>query len=277
MSVSMLGSATAGLYGKLPAHGDFLSRNLPPEFVQGWDDWLQRSVASSQEQLGGRWLDLYLTSPLWRFVISPGVVDNQVWAGVMMPSVDKVGRYFPLTLAMPYATGTSPAELLVHGEAWFQALEDIALSGLGEAGSVETVNQALSEQKPLELSGIATKSVALDFSRPLALHMEKTEQNPLLSYPFLLDCFLQQRLPSYSLWWSMGSEHVIPSFLVSGHLPPAQMFAAMLDGQWQQWSWNTPFGVIPQGGLLQSQLPEVPEQLAPEQMAGGESSPDNIE
>ena len=98
-----------GLYGKLPAHGDFLSRNLPPEFVQGWDDWLQRSVASSQEQLGGSWLDLYLTSPLWRFVISSGVIDDQVWAGVMMPSVAKVGRYFPLTLVMPYGQNATPA------------------------------------------------------------------------------------------------------------------------------------------------------------------------
>jgi len=243
------GMSKAGLYGKLPAHGDFLTRNLPPGFVQGWDDWLQRSVSSSQEQLGGRWLELYLTSPLWRFTISPGVVDNQVWAGVMMPCVDKVGRYFPLTLAMPYGQNASPVELMVHGEPWFQALEAIALSGLDETGSVETVNQKLEVLEPAVLSGIATKSVVLDFSRPLALNMAQTEQNPLLSYPFLLDCFLQQRLPSYSLWWSTGSEQVMPSFLVSGHLPPAQMFVAMLDGHWQHWSWNTPFGVIPQAEL----------------------------
>ncbi|OUS30178.1 type VI secretion-associated protein [Gammaproteobacteria bacterium 45_16_T64] len=240
----------AGLYGKLPAHGDFLSRNLSPEFVQGWDDWLQRSVASSQEQLGGRWLDLYLTSPLWRFALSPGVIDSNVWVGVMMPSVDKVGRYFPLTLAVPYPQSTSPVELMVSGESVFRELEQIALSGLDEHGSVESVNQALESIPPIQLSGIATKSVALDFSRPIALQMEKAEQNPLLSHPFLLDCFLQQRLPSYSLWWSTGSEYVTPSFLVSGHLPPAQMFVAMLDGQWQQWSWNSPFGVIPQNEQL---------------------------
>ncbi|OUS04757.1 type VI secretion-associated protein [Gammaproteobacteria bacterium 42_54_T18] len=249
-----------GLYGKLPAHGDFLSRNLSPEFVQGWDDWLQRSVASSQEQLGGGWLDLYLTSPLWRFVISAGVVDDQVWAGVMMPSVDKVGRYFPLTLAMPYGKNASPVELMTHGEEWFHELESIALSGLGETGSVETVNQLLETVAPLELSGITTKAIALDFSRPIALNMEKTEQNPDLSYPFLLDCFLQQRLPSYSLWWSTGSECVAPSFLVSGHLPPAQMFVAMLDGHWQHWSWNTPFGIIPQRDeLIEQSEPESSE------------------
>lgn len=251
----------AGLYGKLPAHGDFLSRNLSPEFIQGWDDWLQRSVASSQEQLGGRWLDLYLTSPLWRFAISPGVIDSNVWAGVMMPSVDKVGRYFPLTLAMPYTQGTSPVELMVNGGDVFAELEQIALSGLDEQGSVESVNQALGAVPQVPLSGIATKSVALDFSRPIAIQMEKTEQNPLLSQPFLLDCFLQQRLPSYSLWWSTGSEYVTPSFLVSGHLPPAQMFVAMLDGQWQQWSWNSPFGMIPHNDQL------IP---VPEPAAGGE-------
>ncbi|PCJ30556.1 MAG: type VI secretion system-associated protein TagF, partial [Moraxellaceae bacterium] len=134
MTAEVTSQAAAGLYGKLPAHGDFLHRNLSAEFIQGWDDWLQRSVASSQEQLGSRWLDLYLTSPLWRFVISPGVVDGRVWAGVMMPSVDKVGRYFPLTLAMPYDQSTSPVELMVHGEDFYQALEEIALSGLDETG-----------------------------------------------------------------------------------------------------------------------------------------------
>lgn len=236
--------AHIGLHGKLPAHGDFLTRRLTREFVQGWDDWLQRAIASSQEQLGGQWLDIYLTSPLWRFVLSPGVVDNQAWAGVLMPSVDSVGRYFPLTLARPMPELASPAEMLVRGGPWFAALEEIALSGLGEGVDVDSLDQALLEHEAVPVSGVPAVGVALEFSRPVMVPLDNTAPNPLISFPFLLDSFLQQRLPSYSLWWSTGSERVIPNFSVSSHLPPPQCFAGMLDGQWQNWNWNTPLQVV---------------------------------
>ncbi|MCG8317134.1 MAG: type VI secretion system-associated protein TagF [Pseudomonadales bacterium] len=234
-----------GLYGKLPAHGDFLTRRLSREFIHGWDDWLQRAVASSQEQLGQQWLDIYLTSPIWRFVLSSGVVDNQPWAGVLMPSVDSVGRYFPLTLARPIASLGSPCELMIRGDEWFSMLEEVALSGLQEGVNVDVLDQALSQHAELELSGARAVGVALEFSRPVMVPLEQMGQNPLISFPFLLDSFLQQRLPSYSLWWTIGSERVIPNFSVSGHLPPPQCFAGMLDGNWQAWNWNTPFSVIP--------------------------------
>ena len=56
-----------GFYGKLPSHGDFLRRRLSDAFVGGWDAWLQDCLAGSREALGDRWLDVYLTSPAWRF------------------------------------------------------------------------------------------------------------------------------------------------------------------------------------------------------------------
>lgn len=239
-----------GLYGKLPAHGDFLSRNLPDGFVHGWDDWMQRAIASSQEQLGSSWLNIYLTSPLWRFVLSPGVVDHQAWAGVMMPSVDKIGRYFPLVLAAPCKSGSTVTDVMVNASHWFEQLEAIALSGLDENVTVEEVVEALAMVEPLAESTMPEhKAVAsngnAELTRPTVIKMESEQQNPLSCLPFLLDSFLQQRLPSYSLWWSVGSEYVTPSFLTSVHLPPAQMFTAMLDGQWQDWNWNMPFGIVP--------------------------------
>ncbi len=44
------------------------------------------------------WLDLYLTSPAWRFVCAGGACGPRPAIGLMVPSVDRVGRYFPLTL-----------------------------------------------------------------------------------------------------------------------------------------------------------------------------------
>ena len=68
------GSLEVGLYGKLPSHGDFLRRRTSDAFVSVWDAWLQDCLASSRSALGDRWLDVYLTSPAWRFAWRRGCV-----------------------------------------------------------------------------------------------------------------------------------------------------------------------------------------------------------
>ena len=60
--------------------------------------WLRECLAASRAALGERWLDLYLTSPAWRFVCAAGRLRPAPVIGLMVPSVDRVGRYFPLTL-----------------------------------------------------------------------------------------------------------------------------------------------------------------------------------
>src|ERR1043165_7880768 len=55
-------SNIAGWYGKMPCLGDFASRRLTPDFITPWDAWLQRSIATSRQQLGEQWLEIYLTS-----------------------------------------------------------------------------------------------------------------------------------------------------------------------------------------------------------------------
>ena len=87
-----------GLFGKLPSRGDFLRRRASDAFVDAWDAWLRECLAASREALGERWLDLYLTSPAWRFALSGGTCGPAPVIGTMVPSVDRVGRYLPLTL-----------------------------------------------------------------------------------------------------------------------------------------------------------------------------------
>src|ERR1700712_4294952 len=90
---------TLGFYGKLASRGDFVSLGLPQSFIQPWDTWLAAGLHVSQQQLGEDWLDAYLVSPLWRFVLAAGVCGPEAVVGVLMPSIDRVGRYFPLTVA----------------------------------------------------------------------------------------------------------------------------------------------------------------------------------
>ena len=94
-------SPVAGWFGKLPMLGDFASRRLPDAFIGPWDEWLQASLASSRSATGDRWLDLYLTFPVWRFALPAGLIGDRCWIGVLLPSVDRVGRCFPLTICEP--------------------------------------------------------------------------------------------------------------------------------------------------------------------------------
>lgn len=135
----------AGWYGKIPALGDFASRRLPPAFISAWDSWLQHSMAASRAALGDRWLDTYLTSPIWRFALMPKVLDGSAWAGVLMPSVDKVGRHFPLTLALEleHDPRIDTMTMILSAESWFADLEKVALSALSADFSASDLERDL--------------------------------------------------------------------------------------------------------------------------------------
>lgn len=81
----------AMLFGKLPSHGDFISRGLSDKEVARLDDWLSASLSQAAAQDG--FDDLYALAPAWRFVIE---LDGWTACGVMAPSVDRVGRQFPI-------------------------------------------------------------------------------------------------------------------------------------------------------------------------------------
>src|SRR5262249_53859270 len=82
------GQLIPGWYGKLPNIGDFASRRLESQFISAWDAWLQEVIQATRGDLGESWLDCYLTMPIWRFLLLPGLVGPSGWAGVLMPSVD---------------------------------------------------------------------------------------------------------------------------------------------------------------------------------------------
>lgn len=141
MSEEVVSAArTPGWFGKLPSLGDFASRRLPASFVQPWDRWLQRGMVAARSALGeSRWLDTYLVAPVLRFWLAPGVLGQPGWAGLMMPSTDRVGRHFPLTVARPDG---SLASTLAARE-WYRALDQAARQVLDVNFSVDDFEHAL--------------------------------------------------------------------------------------------------------------------------------------
>lgn len=229
-----------GLFGKLPAHGDFIYRDLPSGFINVWDEWLQGYVGSSQEQLGDAWLDLYLTSPIWRFALSEGVIDQNAWAGIMLPSVDRVGRYFPFSVATKLPADTNPVDFICTRPNWFQTMQDVSLSALeGQLGIDELVEE-LNDSFPMKNDTYQRGPQILSADKML-VQTAKSELSPSVVLPFMLDACLSSNLQSYSVWSTAGSELISPCMFVSGGLPSLNGIAAMMDGRWQEWQWQLPF------------------------------------
>lgn len=134
----------AGWFGKMPAHGDFVSRRLPADWIAGWDDWLQQQLPRSRALHGeDAWLALYLVAPVRRFWLAPGLLTPAAWLGVLMPSVDSVGRHFPfaLAVALPPARDELADALACNG--WLAAADALARQALDPAFEVSALERAV--------------------------------------------------------------------------------------------------------------------------------------
>lgn len=138
-----------GVFGKIPALGDFLRVGLSAEFVTAWDDWLQRALVTARADLGERWDECYLTAPIWRFTLPAGLAGNSVICGIMMASVDRVGRRYPLTLCAP-VSATETALVHFANSDRFGRLEDIALTALEEELSRDALLEELRSVSVIE-------------------------------------------------------------------------------------------------------------------------------
>lgn len=224
----------------MPAHGDFVQRNLPSTFITGWDDWMQHFIAGSQEQLAEDWLDIYLTSPIWRFVFSPGVVDEHAWAGIMMPSVDRVGRYFPFSIATLLPMNSNPLEFLNNQGGWFDSVEEVSLLALDGQITIDELTQEIIDCEVHTGSDYLATGTSSE-NNALQINMLFEEQLPGSVFPCLLDTVLTQSLNSYSTWTTKGSELIEPCLFNVQGLPSVTSTPAMLDGQWEHWGWHQPY------------------------------------
>lgn len=227
-----------GFYGKFPTLADFVRRRLPAQFIQTWDQWLQQALAESRRQLGDEWLNSYLISPLWRFVLSPGIAGQVGWAGLLMPSVDRVGRYFPLTLARSLPPETDGFSLLTASE-WFGQIEQLALSSLDDGFDLQDFDRRLSSMPAPPLTARPVSAPAAATARRDAWQLSAATDVALRqAYPTLLQRALDDAFLGYSFWWTEGSDRVVPSLLTCQGLPPSDGFAAMIAGDWAVHGWT---------------------------------------
>lgn len=218
-----------GWFGKIASLGDFASRRLPDEWVHAVDGWLSQSLRSSQEVLGEHWLPVYLGAPVWRFAWGPQVVDGHWWFGVLMPSCDKVGRYFPLVVAQARSAPPDDRIGLDHLDLWWTELARAVLGTLEEASTVEAFESALHDLPPWPgarggaLPAVTLAELGERFALPPGAALSDVVHG-------LASAGLRQRLSGHGFWWPWRTDAESGRCLVIPHLPPPAAFVHLLEG-----------------------------------------------
>jgi type VI secretion system protein ImpM len=196
----------AGWFGKLPALGDFASRRLPAEWIEAWDGWLQHELVRSRAALGDdAWLALYLVAPVRRFWLAPGLLAPRAWLGVLMPSVDSVGRHFPFTLATALPPERDELVDALANDNWLDSADAVARQVLDPAFDVSSLEQAL-----LAMPSVHGERRAEDHAGSrLALQLAGSNAGPRCA------------------WWCEGAA-AVDDFVVSRNLPTDDAFDALL-------------------------------------------------
>ncbi|GJE13950.1 type VI secretion system-associated protein TagF [Methylobacterium longum] len=215
------------LYGKLPAKRDFVAVQTWRGFLATFEPWLQQGIASSRAQLGTAWQDTYLHAPIWRFWIGHAVC-GMTTLGALMPSVDGVGRYFPLVLAAGAdADETLPNPETEAHDAWLSAAEDILLGALGPGTTFDELTAAVAGLgPPAATSGVGAAPGLLRLGRNTLAG--PFDGDPAAAFAALRSADRDRGSAGSSYWWTTGGTAFYPRVMMAVGLPDPAIFAHFL-------------------------------------------------
>jgi type VI secretion system protein ImpM len=220
---------SAGLFGKLPAKRDFIAANAPRRFLEMWEAWLQAGVATSRQILGASWTDAYNRAPIWRFWLGAGFSGEAI-IGAFMPSVDGVGRSFPLSLFVGEGEDALPPPELDSNDAWFEAAEAVLLEALDPAATLETVAERAAAMPSPALQPRTSEIGGLEELPDGGIVIRGADRQISLAFLAARRFGHRRAFASQSFWWTIGGEDFPPVALSYVGLPPAGRFAEMLTG-----------------------------------------------
>ena len=128
--------------------------------------------------------------------------------------------------------------------AWYAAAEAVALSVLEEEPpDIELLDSQigalglLTDASMGESNNTPSDSGTADLRQ---WHVSMRSVTGLMgTLPVVVKQLTERHFGAYSLWWSAGSEQIAPAMLMSGGLPPAAAYSAMLGGRWQEHGWES--------------------------------------
>ncbi len=147
---------TPGLFGKLPAHGDFVQRGWDAATIAALDDWLTAGIAAERAARDDDAFAARMTSaPLWQAYLPPGWAGPDALHIALTPSIDRAGRYFMLTAgaagpanavwaaAIAYPDFSTEVEAAVYAALGGDADADALLARLADAAPLPDARSQL--------------------------------------------------------------------------------------------------------------------------------------
>lgn len=222
-----------GLYGKLPCKRDFVAEGVPRGFLPVFEPWLQGSLGAARMALGSRWQEIYLSAPIWRFWIGSAHCGRTV-TGAFMPSVDGVGRWFPLTLMAAADEGETIAPPTASAnETWFDAVETLLLSALDDGRRWEDLTA--------DLAGLSTPPTAAPTRLPDGavltgdglLVARGGEATTASAFAALAGAGAAAELATATFWWTIGGGTFPAMAATSRRMPDQGLFQGFLTGRFE--------------------------------------------
>jgi type VI secretion system protein ImpM len=178
--------------------------------------------------------------PAWRFVLGPGVLGANAWVGLMVPSVDSVGRYFPLTVACALPSASlDPVATLLGAARWFDEIEAIALEAISPRADTSAIDAALAlrrfEARWLSVPEGGDSTVPMRGAKPQMLRVELGEE---AGERARLRALSERLCEPNSAWLTEPSELFGRSLLLCESLPSGEQFCAMMNGRWAEHGWG---------------------------------------
>lgn len=216
-----------GIFGKLPQKRDFVAFDIPRAILEPFETWLQSAVAASRNELGRDWQDQYLVAPIWRFWGGKEIFGVDC-TGVIMPSVDQVGRFFPLSVIYFDDSGNGLVPPIMDGnDLWFNDLEQRLLQTLDDEADVEARKLTEGLAGPAEEIENSSYSGA-KFDKGRIWRQNEMPVSELLGN--ISESDYRAACEGRSFWWTNGGSSFGPIVYSQQGLPDPYFFTSMITG-----------------------------------------------
>jgi type VI secretion system protein ImpM len=158
----------------------------------------------------------------------------------MVPSVDAVGRYFPLTVACALPSASLDAVATLLGAArWFDDIEAIALEAIAPGADTAAIDAALAKRR-FEARWVSAPeandaTMPMRGAKPQMLYVELERETGI---PAALRGVAERLCEPYLAWLAEPSELFGRALLLCESLPAGDQFCAMMNCRWVEHGWG---------------------------------------
>jgi type VI secretion system protein ImpM len=200
MAEHLLGAPTVGWYGKIPAAGDFVTRQLSYSLTRAWERWMLNGLTALQHISEDMLARHYAVAPVWNFLIPAGLGFDCVQLGALAPSCDRVGRYFPVAAMLPVPLREFDAACLEHAGPFYRQVGETILAAVRHGYSPEQLDKMLLAGS----AGWAARPPQVDANDILAVLATGKPGDQGLAWPGLSLYFESAGVTSF--WWTNQSD-----------------------------------------------------------------------